>query len=249
MTPKPKNEGFKLEPGSKVFNTNGIQVWPKPTAPASNHIQIEKPEGTVEPEWKEPADEGEKRIPIHCPRCEGHLTEHPHGLSCVCAPDAVDCPRRFIAPKERIHHKSKLADHNVIVADLQATLNGLQRDHGEELADAKRHADIRQKDWEYLKVKLAESEKKRTTVIELYGTAELLIAEKDKRIEELTSKCCTQHCEIEAQIQCREDAEAKLADMGKQIKINNIVITRLLGEKEKLERREWVRDVDRKAGR
>ncbi len=32
---------------------------------------------------------------------------------------------------------------------------------------------------------LAESEKKRIIVIELYGTAELLIVEKDKRIEEL----------------------------------------------------------------
>ena len=36
-----------------------------------------------------------------------------------------------------------------------------------------------------LKVLIAEEEKKRVTVIELYGTAELLIGEKDKRMEEL----------------------------------------------------------------
>ncbi len=51
---------------------------PNPTtAPANNYVKIEKPEGTKEPEWKVPADEGEHiERRCGCPMCgEGDYSE------------------------------------------------------------------------------------------------------------------------------------------------------------------------------
>ncbi len=95
--------------------------------------------------------------------------------------------------------KDAEATFQATLAKMRVDMDALSVAHDaarNEVAQKERHLEIKEK-----------------TVKHLVGQNQAYlkeIAEKDERIEELTTKCCTQHCEIEAQIQCREVAEAKL---------------------------------------